>query len=100
MRKKPPYICGDKETILFGIGTIKNPQIHDSHGHSKGRWKGNWYSSCVNQWAATLGKELTIENAIHNHLVVTVHELTHALSEIECWNDDGTDWDTFLEKIC
>ena len=81
--------------LSFHIGTISHPKCSDSHGHSKGRWKGNWSANCVNHWVATLGNKLNLENSIALHNIIVLHELTHVLSEIESPHD----WDEFLGKI-
>lgn len=80
----------------FCIGTIDRPKWLDSHGYAKGRWKGKWLANCVNQWVATLGKELKLENAIRLHLLIVLHELTHAEGGIE---GPCRDWDKSLSKI-
>jgi len=81
----------------FCIGTIKNPTDPDSHA-----WRGKWSVNCVNHWVATLGHKLTVQTAIKIHNVITIHEITHALSgEDYCWNRiDGklVFWDEFIEK--
>lgn len=78
--------CGN----IFHIGTIKNPKNLDSH-----RWRDKWSVNCINHWAATLGQELNEENAIHNHLVVVLHELTHVGSGISRCK---ISWDEFLDR--
>ena len=83
------------EKPLFYIGTVERPSDPDSHGHAKGRWQGKWSVNCVNMWAATLGKELTLESAIEEHLIIVLHEITHAFSEVEAPHN----WDSFLRKV-
>lgn len=80
---------------FFSIGTVERPTDHDSHGHSKGRWQGKWSVNCVNMWAATLGKSLTLEGAIEEHLIIVLHEITHAFSGV----DVPHNWDPFLREV-
>jgi len=80
---------GDK---TFMIGTMINPPDSDSQGRD-----GRWCVNCVNMWAATLGMKLNPRNAIIKHLVITLHEMTHAFSGVRWCNPDT--WDPFIERI-
>lgn len=80
----------------FCVGTINRPKWLDSHGYAKGRWKGKWVANCVNQWIATLGKNLDQRNAVRLHVMIILHELTHAVGEIE---GPCRDWDEFLRLV-
>jgi len=48
-------------------------------------------------WAATLGQQLTLENAVLEHLVIVLHEITHAMSGIH--NCTPELWDPFIKRI-
>lgn len=85
----------------FLIGTMSKPRNCDSHAA-----RGKWCVNCVNMWKATLGKRLNPRNAVFEHQVIVLHELTHWASEEsnclggtkEClWNVNS--WDRFLKKI-
>lgn len=87
------------KTNDFHIGTIKNPKNLDSHA-----WRNKWTVNCINHWVASLGQKLTLKNATQNHLVIILHELTHAMSGIKHGDEsDRTlyyyDWDDFLDII-
>ncbi|MHA1268080.1 MAG: hypothetical protein ACTSRS_22880 [Candidatus Helarchaeota archaeon] len=98
MRKKYPLKIGDR-TNIFHIGTIKNPKNLDSHV-----WRDKWTVNPINHWVVALGQKITLRSAIHNHLVVVLHELTHVMSGILHGDrNDKTllkyDWDDFLSRI-
>jgi len=87
--------CGN----IFHVGTIENPKDFDSHA-----WRDKWTANCINHWAASLGQNLNMKKAIHNHLIIVLHELTHAMSGILHGNKNDTtlfpyDWDEFLDKL-
>jgi len=95
---KYPLKLGDL-TNDFHVGTIGNPKNSDSHV-----WRNRWTVNCINHWVASLGKNLNVKNAIHNHLVVVLHELTHTMSGILHGDiNDHTlyyyDWDDVLDTI-
>lgn len=74
----------------FIIGTIKWTRTGDSHA------TGNkWCVNCINMWKATLGQNLTPENAILEHMVIVLHEITHTMTD-EPHKDS---WDTTLKRI-
>lgn len=85
----------------FLIGTMSKPRYSDSH-YARGKWCVN----CVNMWKATLGKRLNSQNAVFEHQIIVLHEITHwASEEMNClggtekcpW-DEGS-WDRFFRKI-
>jgi len=80
----------------FCVGTIKNPTNDCSHA-----WRGKWSVNCINMWVATLGPKLNLENAILEHQVIVIHEITHALSGIKdcCPNNDPYAWDRTIKKL-
>ena len=87
------------KTNDFHIGTIKNPKNLDSHA-----WRDKWTANCVNHWVASLGRKLTVKNAIQYHLIIVLHELTHAMSGILHGDKNDTtlleyDWDDFLNEL-
>lgn len=79
----------------FCIGTIKNPIDSDSHA-----WRGEWSVNCINMWVATLGQNLNPENAVYEHTILIIHEITHALSEEQyCWTETNPyAWDEFIKE--
>jgi len=81
---------------IFYVGTIKHPTDSDSHA-----WRDKWCVNCVNMWVATLGHDLTVENAVGEHVVIVLHEITHALSGVHncAPNSDASAWDRFLHKL-
>ena len=95
---KKIYKMGE-HTNLFMIGTLKNPVDLDSHA-----WGKKWTVNTINQWVASLGQKLNPKNAIHLHLIIILHELTHIMSNIKHRDRNDTtleiyDWDNFLDRI-
>lgn len=65
----------------------------DGIGDSAGDFlSGEWRVNCINMWKATLGENLTPENAITGHLIILLHELTHTCTE----ENHKDSWDWFL----
>jgi hypothetical protein len=76
----------------FLIGTLRNPRKTESHAY-----RGRWCVNCLNMWYASLGKLLTHENAIHCHMIIVLHELTHVMGE--SYHESCISWDNFLNVI-
>lgn len=71
----------------FTIGTMDG--VGDSCGEILGE---KWRVNCINMWGATLGRNLTFENAILGHQIIVLHELTHT-----CTDENHKDsWDEFI----
>lgn len=85
----------DEAGTMFMVGTMTNPPNADSRGCD-----GLWCVNCINMWAATLGNKLNQRNAVLEHLVIVLHEITHAISNVfHKQEDDPHAWDTTLKRI-
>lgn len=87
MSKKLPY-------QKFMIGTIEWTRDSDSHAT-----RDKWCVNCVNMWVATLGQKLNPDNAVLEHMVIVLHEITHAMTGIHGHGKYFHSWDETLKRI-